>query len=357
MIFESRVGRTIAEKLQTLVKTPGRDALEKGVKQAASRLEQSPGMAVDVLHLSKPGVQVVKPYKVATYNVENYFPEGVGKLGDRLQPLKTEEQKVLLGKGFHQLDSEVVGVQEIYDAATLGDFAKQKLSDMGYVDLAVSKGNDTRGINVGIMSQFPLKRVLSHADLLVQVPGEAEPRKMARDLLQATVQAPGGDLEVFVVHLKSSHIPNGHEIADMAQKAGISFDEMKASLLEKAAVQREAESESVRGFVREWNEANPGKPSVLLGDGNDVPTSKTVQILLGMHDQGEKMHNLVADELGPEAFTHHSPGGWQSEIDQLDVDDDLLKQVVPGSTTIVKTPETEAASDHRPSRFTVNPAR
>jgi endonuclease/exonuclease/phosphatase family metal-dependent hydrolase len=214
-----------------------------------------------------------------------------------------------------------------------------------------------RGINVGILSRFPLKRVLTHTDLMVHVPGEMEPRKLARDLLQATVEAPGGDLEAFVVHLKSSHIPNGHEIADMARKAGVSFDEMKAKLLEKAAVQREAESDVIRAYVREWNDANPGKPSVLLGDGNDVPTSKTVQILLGAHDQGEKMHNLVADELGPEAYTHHSPGGWQSEIDQLDVDDDLLKKVVPGSTTIVKTPETEAASDHRPSRFTVDPTR
>jgi endonuclease/exonuclease/phosphatase family metal-dependent hydrolase len=228
---------------------------------------------------------------------------------------------------------------------------------MGYADLAVTKGNDSRGINVGILSKFPLKRVLSHADMPVPVPGEATPRKLARDLLQATVEAPGGDLEVFVVHLKSSHIPNGHEIADMARKAGVSFDEMKAKLLGEAAEKREAEAVVVRQYVAEWNAANPGKPSVLLGDGNDVPTSKTVQILLGLDDQGEKLHNLVADELGPEAYTHHSPGGFQSEIDQLDVDDDLLKKVVPGSTTIVRTQETEAASDHRPPRFTVDPTR
>ncbi|MBM3275382.1 MAG: endonuclease/exonuclease/phosphatase family protein, partial [Candidatus Sericytochromatia bacterium] len=216
-----RLSQVVADGARTLVQR---------AKQAVVRAipEPPPSIATDVVRISPTALGLARthkaqvgPYTIATFNVENFFPEGVGRLGDRAMPLKTPESQRALADAFKQLDADIVGIQEIYNAATMKRFVETYLKDLGYQFLSVTRGNDTRGINVGILSRLPVKRVQSHANLPVHVPGRAQPERLSRDLLQATIAAPGGDIEIFVVHQKSLRIPPGHEIAEMARRRGL----------------------------------------------------------------------------------------------------------------------------------------
>ena len=349
-----------AERLAKAVGPGARTPVRQGlVAKADSVLPGGIRSEIAALRVTPSGLARAKQaeagaFSVGTFNVENFFPKGVGIPGDRATPLKSPEELKALAAAFRQLDADVVGVQEIYDTRTLREFVEEHLSDMGYRFAAVTKGNDTRGINVGILSRLPLTSVTSHVNMpILGNPGA----HMSRDLLHATVQTAGGEVDAFVIHLKSSRIMPGRQIAELAQRQGRPFETVKAELMADAVRKREAEAFTVRDFVSRLEARNPERQVILIGDGNDVPGSKTVRILLGELDDAADYRSLIATEA-PGKATHHSGDGiHSSQIDQLDVDPDLNKMFVPGSLRILTTPEAAAASDHFPARAVFDPRR
>jgi endonuclease/exonuclease/phosphatase family metal-dependent hydrolase len=352
-----RLSKVVADGARTLVQR---------AKQVVARAipKPPPSIPADVVRLSPTALGLARaqksqvgPYTIATFNVENFFPEGVGHLGDRARPLKTPESLGALAEAFKQLDADVVGIQEIYDAATMKRFVEIHLKDLGYQFLSVTRGNDSRGINVGILSRLPVRRVQSHTNLPVQVPGNAQPERLSRDLLQATIAAPGGDIEVFVVHQKSLRIPSGHEIAKKARRRGVPFEVVKAEEQAETLAKQEGEAWAVRDFIRGYQRDNPGAKIALVGDGNNVPDSKPIRILLGHLDDDPKLHHVLLEDLGPGAVTHESPHGHMSEIDQLDLSPALRELTVPGSVEILRSEAARVSSDHFPAKVAIDPAR
>ncbi|MBC7545454.1 MAG: hypothetical protein H7338_22225 [Candidatus Sericytochromatia bacterium] len=104
------------------------------------------------------------------------------------------------------MDADVVGLMDVASLLTLRNFRDKYLADMGYRNLVLIKGNDTRGIDVGLMSPFPVTGIKSHKGVTFPVPDQPAPQKLGRDLLQASIKLPGGDDFSFCLRGCKRHI-------------------------------------------------------------------------------------------------------------------------------------------------------
>jgi len=104
-------------------------------------------------------------------------------------------------RALRALDADVVCVVEMDDRATLSDVGKHKLltAAQRYRHAMLIEGNDARGIDVGVLSRYPIADLVSHVD----DEDKAGPI-FSRDCLEAKVSLPGGrDLFLLANHLKS----------------------------------------------------------------------------------------------------------------------------------------------------------
>ncbi len=118
------------------------------------------------------------------------------------------EEKRLTGKQIRELDADILCLQEVENLPTLKAFRSEYLPRGRYVHALVIDGNDPRGIDVAILSRWPIVHIRSHQAL--EGPSElddanSDPERIfARDCLEATVEGPAGKrLTLFVNHFKS----------------------------------------------------------------------------------------------------------------------------------------------------------
>jgi hypothetical protein len=143
---------------------------------------------------------------IGTWNVENLFTPG-GPSGPTTDA--AYEAKIAgLAATLHDLDPDVLAVQEVGDPQALEDLAK-KLSGHGYEHLATADP-DGRGIRVGYLSRLPLLDVHQVATFPpplrpIQVDDTTETEDaMGRSALVAGVVTPMGTrIDLVTCHLKS----------------------------------------------------------------------------------------------------------------------------------------------------------
>jgi hypothetical protein len=114
--------------------------------------------------------------RIGTFNAENLFTRfkfdsnlssrEVERLTDRgwelesmlYEPFDPIERK-LTADAIAGIDADVLGLQEIESLPTLKRFNDQFLSKLGYKYQMLIDGNDARGIDVGLLSRYPLAYV------------------------------------------------------------------------------------------------------------------------------------------------------------------------------------------------------
>ena len=117
----------------------------------------------------------------------------------------------LTAKLLHEVDADVVALQEVFDLATLDYFHDTFLLPTGlqpYRHRICLPGNDGRGLDVALLSRRPVDRVQSHAALTpaqldLALPAGVDPDfpVFRRDCLMVTI----GALTLFVCHFKSDY--------------------------------------------------------------------------------------------------------------------------------------------------------
>ncbi len=247
--------------------------------------------------------------RLATYNIRNLF-DGIQDPGKEPEKAKPEKEKVALSQAIHEINADVIGLQEVENKGVLTQFRDQYLSDMGYREVVLIEGNDTRGIDVALFSRFPVTAVKSHKEVRFPVPGEAQPVGFSRDLLQVRIQGPNNyTFTVFVAHLKSQH---GGDEAD---------------------IRREAEARAAQQIIAAFQKANPRENVVVMGDFNDTPLQKPIQPLVN----GLGLTDIIMKDLGNDAwvFTYH-PQQYRSRIDYLLLSPSMLNEYVPKSVKLYK---------------------
>lgn len=271
-------------------------------------------------------------FTLATYNVENLFDGSNTVLDPKTSPAKSDEDKTALAKAMRELNADVVGLVEVESKATLRNFRDAYLADMGYKYLALTEGNDGRGIDVAILSRFPITHTKSHKNTEFGVPGFSGPQRFSRDLLQVQIKpGKGYSFTVFMTHLK-------------AHMGGAAAD-----------AKRKAEAQEVRRILRDFEDQNPRANYALMGDFNDQPNTETLKVLLDGRDRDPKLYDALAD-LGASAFTYH-PAKYRGRIDYILLSQGIKQEYVANSAFILDTPDAQKASDHLPAKVTIDATR
>ncbi|MFM7188020.1 MAG: endonuclease/exonuclease/phosphatase family protein [Armatimonadota bacterium] len=195
----------------------------------------------------------------------------------------------LVAQALGAVDADIVALQEIEGLDTLKRFNHNHLSDLGYPYAMCIDGNDTRGIDVGILCRLPFLYIRSHQwDERTDRPGEPV---FGRDCLEVDVLLPSGrTLTIYVNHFKSI-----------------------AGNREKTMHRRRLQSERVAEIIRERFGDDPSDGRwIVVGDLNDYLPSDGLSPLLGRPWLENIVDRLPADMR----WTHHYAA--DDEVHQLD---------------------------------------
>lgn len=212
--------------------------------------------------------------RLGSYNVKNLFladDPGIALTEFGARPKRRAELRAL-ARALNHVDADVVALQELGSRAALS--ALNNLLTQPYPFLSVVPGNSSRGIQLGFASRLPMT-VHSHADQVLTSPGgdplmdypnavaarQKQPSvlRLQRDLLQADIELDGVALSVFTVHLKSPNQPRWCRLS--------------------AAELRTAECRLIARLLTEFQQQQPDRAVVLLGDFNDTWPSPALAAL------------------------------------------------------------------------------
>jgi endonuclease/exonuclease/phosphatase family metal-dependent hydrolase len=179
------------------------------------------------------------------------------------------------GRVIKEARPDILIVVEVENRPTLQRFNEQVLGaqfQFGYSHFLVIDGNDDRGIDVGIMSRFPIIEVRSHVDEIGPDGGEL----FSRDCPEYDILLPAGErLVVLPNHLKSKRNGNGQASQDRRQAQAERAHEIAVAALSRSS------------FV------------LLGGDLNDTPASQALASLFTDGFQDVMSHpNYPTDRPG-----------------------------------------------------------
>ncbi len=262
-------------------------------------------------------------FRVGTFNVENLFDDlDDPYAADETTPAKPREDLARLAQTIRQLDADILALQEVESRGYLEQFTHTFLADAGYREVIHYEGNDQRGIDVAMLSRFPIESVTSYRHAAFE-DEQGRNQRFRRDLLRVTVQPPRGEsFEVWCIHLKSSG------------------DDARTS-----EPIRSAEAQKIRALYDQTIDAKPGARILLLGDFNDTLESRSLRILLG--SERLSLQTLLQD-LPFEQRVTYNQGPHRSMIDFILASPAMADTYVGDSYRIYHgDPETHG-SDHNP---------
>jgi endonuclease/exonuclease/phosphatase family metal-dependent hydrolase len=267
---------------------------------------------------NKPGELVV-----ASYNVLNLFDDHDDPYrADESTPPKPRRQMQRLAQSIVGLNADVIALEEVENRHYLERFVEVFLPDQGYEHVVLFEGNDTRGIDVALVSRAPIGPVRSHRHVTFPGP-DGDERKFNRDMLAVTVEPVGGQpLELWVLHLKSNS--GGREFAEPV---------------------RLAEAQEIRRMLDAELAEDPQARIVVLGDFNDTPESATLRTIIGEGDKA--LWSAHTDLADPNVLTYNE-GEFKSMIDFLLCSPAMRQRYMKGSFRVPQGSVGATGSDHNP---------
>jgi endonuclease/exonuclease/phosphatase family metal-dependent hydrolase len=241
---------------------------------------------------------------------------------------------------IQSLDADVVALCEVENRTALAQFNTHMLARFGkpYPYEMCLDGNDTRGIEIAMLSRFPLVSMRTHVfdTFISPITGEAEP-VFSRDCAEYELALPDGrSLWLLINHFKS-------------QGAGRSTD--PASADEWREIQARRVSEILDRFDLQRDLV------VVAGNFNEPPQKGCISPLL--HKSG--LTDVLTTEHAPEATWTHHYGHEFKQIDYMLVSQPLRERITavgidhrgvfyPGGDLNARLPEINnratQASDH-----------
>jgi len=266
---------------------------------------------------------------IATYNVENYT------LTDRMTPdgyrpnyPKPEAAKQALRAVLRALDADVLALQEMGGRAFLEELRRDLATEGLVYSHAEILETGVEPRFVAVLSRRPFASVRRHSDLAFRYFGGEE--TVRRGLLEVRFSTSGGELTLFVAHLKSR------------------FTERKDDPM--SALRRAGEAEAVRDRILTLFPTPAASRFLLVGDFNDGPGSRPVRALLARGRTTITELVPVADSRG-ETWTHrYRKEDSYTRVDHvfLSPEPSLRASLRNGRALIHDGEGVNEASDHRP---------
>jgi predicted extracellular nuclease len=273
--------------------------------------------------------------RIANFNVENLFSrysilnmneelvekfeaEDYGKLAMagktrkgqewhqlRREPISEEAQKNT-ARILDLLNADVVCMQEVEDLPTLRDFAdkvlwplqKQTKKCKRYDNFILIDGNDMRGIDVAVMSRYPLGKIETH---IYENDKKTNKPLFSRDCLEVDILAENKTVHLMVQHFKSQITSTKNDI--------------------NGAGKRGRQATRVAQIYNDRKTENQNEYVIVAGDFNDSPQSKPLKPLF---DAG--LYNTIEDLPASERWTYIH-GKTKQQLDYLLVSPNLKSKI------------------------------
>jgi endonuclease/exonuclease/phosphatase family metal-dependent hydrolase len=159
-----------------------------------------------------------------------------------------------------------------------------------YYSYCITTGNDLRGINVALLYQRDKFRYLGHSSERIPFINK---RKRSRDILHVWGEVINGQqLDIFVCHFPSR---SGGE------------KETEPDRIDAATF--------LRILCDSIYRTNPEPNIIVMGDFNDNPSDKSVQLIVNGSIKKHNLTNLFGD---PKKLNYHGSHKFQNEWSQLD---------------------------------------
>lgn len=275
-----------------------------------------------------PDIAVGPPVtlSVATFNVQNFFDEADDPTkSDTIFSKEEVAAKISqLGKAIRKLGVDVLVLQEVENKALLDRLNAEELSSLNYAHVRLVEGNDVRGIDVALLSRYPVPRAISHTWDRFQAPeGGTQNYGFSRDCLEATIEAaPGRELLLLVNHLRATQ-----------------WNEVEESL-----TRRHAQAKRVREIADQLLLGHPDRNLAVIGDLNDLPESETLKLIV---DGSPKFVDITLTVPEQHRYTSVYKGEKQ-QIDHFLVSPGLQADLIEGSVWFDHSSEFSDTSDHSP---------
>ena len=281
----------------------------------------------------EPGV-----LSLVTYNLKNMFDNvnADKQKGSTAKPLVEMRAagKVVVKSGADVMTNQEVENKQIYDS-----WAADNLQG-ALPNSVLLQGNDKRGINVGLMTRYPIIQVITHKDEQFPLNDGSAMTQFRRDLLRVDLDVEGETISVYTTHLQS-------------RRGG------KADEVFIGDNQRIAEAKAIKEIVSREMKPYPGRLYIITGDLNDGTGNESVQALL--NGPGDKLIDTLAGKPDAERMTWPSdPRNQKFPAEQFDhiLIPESMKHRLIDCQVLDYAENTINASDHKPvrARFRVGPS-
>ena len=201
-------------------------------------------------------------------------------------------------KVIRTVNPDICCMIEVESRPVLKYFSSERLAKTNafanYPYLMLIDGNDNRGIDVGIASRFPIRRIYSHID-----DKDGKSSIFSRDCLELEIESPVGTIWMLLNHFKSK----GYGDQDTSNK------------------KRTKQAEEVAKILKRYDLKND--KVVVAGDLNDTPDSSPLAPLLNVTNLSEVLETKFPN--AEDRWTYHYKKNEQ--IDYLLVSKPLLSSL------------------------------
>ncbi len=263
---------------------------------------------------------------------------------DALFNVLAEDDRTLTAQALAATGADVCAVQEIENLVTLTAFDQRYVAPLrtrAFAHRILEEGNDTRGIDIGLLSDLDVVRVHSHAHatfgrMNLRGPDGAGPNDLVfkRDCLEIDVVQDGRVLTLFLCHLKS--MQGGRRATRPIR------------LAEAKAIRQIIEARFPKPAETDW---------VVLGDCNDFTEIDGVPQddhgLMPLLKDGFAVDLLPLVESDPmQRWTHHFPDDdTYSALDHMLLSPRLAEQNRQASVKIIREGLPYRAARYQGFRF------
>jgi endonuclease/exonuclease/phosphatase family metal-dependent hydrolase len=277
-------------------------------------------------------LQAAEPFRVVTYNIENFLDHASGT-----RPAKPAAAKAKVAEVILNLKPDVIALQEMGTTNMLLDLQSSlKIAGLDLPFWEHVTGYDTN-IHVAVLSRFPI--VARHPQTNDTFLLNGNPFRVSRGFAQVDIQvSPAFTFTLITAHLKSKRpIPSADEADLRLEEAKILRQKIDLCLV------------------------NPNANLIVLGDFNDLHDSPALKTVMGRGKKG-LVDTRPAERNGdsePQSdrrlaernitWTHfYAKEDLYSRLDYILLSHAMARQWNAAETYIPALPNWGLASDHRP---------
>lgn len=254
-------------------------------------------------------------FTLATYNVKNLFDDKDqnAELGTTEKP---EAELEALANNIASSHADVLTLQEVENLPVLQKFLQEHLPGV-FQDVILVEGNDRRGIDVAVLSKFPVTQVVSHKDHQFPLADGSGQTSFNRDLLRVDLDVRGTPFTVYTSHFKS-------------KRGGPRSDN-----------ERIAEAQETRRILAAEMAPFESRRFVVTGDLNDTPDSKTLRVLTEPYQGQPGLIDTLEGHSNNLTFPSKRP---KEQIDHILYPPHMADQLL--GSQVYRDGDSKLASDH-----------